>query len=206
VTRNNQFKPVVPVRRYSIHPRLLLHGARHDSRHRLPLLRTRASKISTLHDLGLYGLLLCDNLPMVLLGLLPRFLVKWDQRIYWGHETFWIDEYSWGTKSRKSFNTGVAVFVLSDDVLCHHRSYRDRRYCGARKTGAYDGFYLHMGDAGVLPDRILGLEYQRLGVQVWSSRLCRRLVSYFLPTTRTHTNQEQRWTSRDLLWCLGTGI
>jgi hypothetical protein len=32
------------------------------------------------------------------------------------------------------------------------------------------------------------LEYQRLGVQVWSSRLCRRLVSYFLPTTRTHTN------------------
>jgi hypothetical protein len=28
------------------------------------------------------------------------------------------------------------------------------------------------------------LEYQRLGVQVWSSRLCRRLVSYFPPYHR----------------------
>ena len=119
---------MVPIRRRSLHSHLILHGTRHDPRHRLPLLRARASKIRTLDDLGVHGFLLCDNLPMVLLGLLPRFLIQWDEWVHWGFEALWTDEYAWRTESGKSVDTGVAVFVLSD-VLCNDWCNRDGCYC-----------------------------------------------------------------------------
>ena len=65
-----KLKPMVPIGRSSVHHRRFGDGAGHGTRTRLPLLRPRAKKIGTEHDMGVYGIIVGDYVPVVFLGIL----------------------------------------------------------------------------------------------------------------------------------------
>lgn len=77
-----------------------MYGPAHDSRTRLPLLGARAPKVCTLHDLGVYGILLNHRLPMVLLGLFAGFQLNCDKWIYWKLGPFRSHGHTWDAFTR----------------------------------------------------------------------------------------------------------
>jgi hypothetical protein len=94
-----KLEPMVRSWRSSIYHRLIMYGTSHDSRSRLPLLWTRSPKVSTLHDLGMYGLILNHCLSMVLLGVFAGFQLNCDKWVYWELGSFWSQGYTWNTFS-----------------------------------------------------------------------------------------------------------
>lgn len=64
---------MVQLRRHRLHHRGLSHGADHDTGSRLPLLWARTKEIGVEHDHSMYGLVLGDHIPMVLLRIFFGF-------------------------------------------------------------------------------------------------------------------------------------
>lgn len=174
-----------------------MYGPSHAPRSGLPLLWSRASKVRTFHDLGLYGCLLHNRLPVVLLGIFFGFQFDGYEWIHWELEAFRIDEYIGYAKSGKPFDSGIAVQFLSGmslfcsevrrrdwdgqmannwqlvTILCNNRRNCRRSRCRARSFGSYDGIHLLLGYYCLLSHRLLGMERQWLGIQLRSSRLRR---------------------------------
>jgi len=73
-----------------------MYGPVDDSWTGLPILGTCTAKVSTFHDLGVYGFFLGDRVSVVLLGLFAGVQLLCHQRIYWGPETFRSNEYIGG--------------------------------------------------------------------------------------------------------------
>lgn len=67
--RHHQSEPMVRIRRSGLHHRRFGDGAGHGTRTRIPLLRTRAKKIRLEHDMGVYGVIMCDHVSVVFLGI-----------------------------------------------------------------------------------------------------------------------------------------
>ena len=64
------------------------------------------------------------------------------------------------------------TFIAS--ILCYYSSHC--RWCCCRTWPSHPrhGFHFLLGNTRILPDRMLGMEYQWLGIQIWSPRLRRR--------------------------------
>lgn len=75
-------QPMVPIWRPGLHHPLRLSRPSHGPWHRLPVLWSCPKKISPLHALGCYDVLLRHCLPVVLLGLLSRLLYNFQQPLH----------------------------------------------------------------------------------------------------------------------------
>lgn len=104
---------MVPGWRPGVHARRLSNGHGHDSRPGLPLLRSRAAKIRSQHDLGVYGFNVHRHLSVVFLGLLARLLPHCDERVHWRFAQLWPYEDACGSESRLSTGAGVVVRLVS---------------------------------------------------------------------------------------------
>ena len=81
--RGRKSEQMVPIRRPGLYHRGFGHGVGHDTGAWLPLLWSRTEKIGSIDDLGLYGLILHRDLPMVLLGLFSGFLSLGNKWFHW---------------------------------------------------------------------------------------------------------------------------
>ena len=86
-------KPVVFLRRSSVHYCRFGHGAGHDTWSRISVLGAGKEKICSDHALGCHGLLLCRHISVVLLGLFAGILGTRNQRIYWRSQAFCLDQH-----------------------------------------------------------------------------------------------------------------
>jgi len=69
-----------------------MHGVDHGAGTGLPILGSRATQVGSVHDLGVYGFLLCHCLPMVFLGLFIGFQLDGYKWVYRGFGTLRFDE------------------------------------------------------------------------------------------------------------------
>lgn len=60
---------MVPIGRSSIYHRGFGHGVDHGPWPGLPLLRTRAKKVSIEHDMGVHGIMFGYHFPVVFMGI-----------------------------------------------------------------------------------------------------------------------------------------
>ncbi len=91
---HGESESMVPIRRSSIYHSRIMHGASHDPSPGIPILRTGPPEVRSVHDLGVYGLLLSHCLPMVPLGLFAGVQQQQHERLHWRLEALWFDEYS----------------------------------------------------------------------------------------------------------------
>lgn len=60
-----------------------MHGLDHGPGPGIPILRSCATKVGIVHDLGVYGLVLNNSVSMVLLGLFAGVQLDSYEWIYW---------------------------------------------------------------------------------------------------------------------------
>lgn len=69
-----------------------MHGLDHGPRSGIPILRSCATKVGIVHDLGMYGFILDNSVPMVFLGLFAGLQLDGYEWIYRRLRTFRSDE------------------------------------------------------------------------------------------------------------------
>ena len=92
-----------------------MHGLADDSGTGLSILWTRATKVCPFNDLGVYGFLLDNRVPVVFLGIFASIQLICYKRIYWRLETFWSDEYTGCPFTRITTYSRASVLFLPSE-------------------------------------------------------------------------------------------
>ena len=108
---NGKPESMVSIGRPSLHHRGFCHGTAHDTRPRIPILRSRSAQIRAEYDLGVYGLVLGHHFPMVFLGLLACLLEHRDA-VHWRSAALWSHEHVGHAESGLAADSGTAVQLL----------------------------------------------------------------------------------------------
>jgi hypothetical protein len=64
---------MVPGRRPGLYPRIIMYGPINGPRYRIPIFRIIAEKVGSIPYMGGYDVLFRRHIPVVFLGLFPRF-------------------------------------------------------------------------------------------------------------------------------------
>lgn len=154
----------------------------------LPLRRPLKTKERAVPRLGRRSKQRRRDLPVVVLGILPRLLPHCHKWLHRQSTKLCPPQSSRRSQPRLSPHPRAPVQLLPDGVRVRHRSHSHGRPRRTRSRLPGHALHLHMDNTRLLPHRVLGLERQRLGLQVGCPRLCR---CAFLRATLSYS--DRRW-------------
>ena len=135
----------------------------------VPLLRSLPPQECPVAGLG-GGCEQCSrNLPMVVLGVLARFLSNGHQRLYWKPAKFRAAQSPRRPQSRLAAHPRAAIQLLPDGVRVRHGRYFGWRTSRTRPRPPRTSVLLRVDDARLLPACELGVGCPWLGAQVGCS-------------------------------------
>lgn len=94
-----------------------MYGLGNDTRPWVPIFWSRTKEVCIVHDLGVYGFILSNCVPMVLLGLLFGLQLLCDKRIYWQFGTLRIEGNAWHTFARIATYSRTSVLFLPGQLF-----------------------------------------------------------------------------------------
>ncbi len=92
-----------------------MYGLAHDSGPGIPILGSGPEEVRTIHDLGMYGLVLGDRLPVVFLGVFFGIQLFGYQWVHRQLTPFWPHEYPGDAFAWIASHSGASVLVLPSE-------------------------------------------------------------------------------------------
>jgi hypothetical protein len=95
-----------------------MYGVAHGSGPGISILGPRTTQVRALNDLGVYGIFLGDDLPMVFLGLFFGVQLLGDKWLHWELGTFWINAHARNAVTWITANSRTALLLLPGMQHC----------------------------------------------------------------------------------------